>query len=82
MKTNNMNEKFQSAYKSCHSTETALARVHNDILLDKRGFILVLLDLSAAFDTIDLSRLLRLLQQRLGVSEYAMSWISSYLSAR
>ena len=85
MKTHNMNEKFQSAYKTCHSTETALARVHNDILLDidnKRGVILVLLDLSAAFDTIDHSLLLLLLEQRLGLSEYALSWILSYLSAR
>ncbi|CAB3986429.1 Hypothetical predicted protein [Paramuricea clavata] len=53
---NHLHEKFQSAYKPCHSTETALLRVQNDILqaLDNGdSVILVLLDLSAAFDTVD-----------------------------
>ena len=44
----------QSAYRQYHSIETALTRVYNDILmdLDKQGgeTVLVLLDLSAAFD--------------------------------
>ena len=45
-------EDFQSAYKCYHSTETALVRVHNDILKavdDNTSVILLLLDLSAAF---------------------------------
>ena len=53
---NGMVEKFQSAYKANHSTETALLRVHNDMLFSidhGGGGILVLLDLSSAFDTID-----------------------------
>ncbi len=52
---NELHEVFQSAYKSFHSTETSLLRVQNDILqsLDKKqSVILVLLHLSAAFDTI------------------------------
>ena len=56
MSENGLHEKMQSAYRTAHSTESALIRVQNDILrqLDKkRGVILVLLDLSAAFDTID-----------------------------
>ena len=47
---------FQSAYRMGHSTETALPRIHNDILLaidDNSCVILVLLDLSADFDLID-----------------------------
>ena len=51
-----LQEKVQSAYKTGHSTESALLQIQNDILHDldkKRGIILVLLDLSAAFDTID-----------------------------
>ena len=47
---------FQSAYRKFYSTETALLRIRNDLLLaiDKRKLsALVLLDLSAAFDTID-----------------------------
>ena len=56
-------EKFQSAYKAHHGTETALLRVFNDVLfsIDQGGGeILVLLDLSSAFDTIDLAILLSL----------------------
>ena len=52
----NLDEKLQSAYKKLHSTETALLRVHDDILRTvDRGCIVVLLllDLSAAFDTVD-----------------------------
>ena len=49
-------EKHQSAYRKRHSTETALTRVQNDILRamdDSKATVLVLLDLSAAFDTVD-----------------------------
>ena len=47
---------FQSAYRKSHSMETALLKVHNDIAnaLDKgNSAVLVMLDLSAAFDTLD-----------------------------
>ena len=53
---NNLNEPFPLAYKSCHSTETVLIRVKNDIMMavdGKKAVVLVLLDSSAAFDTID-----------------------------
>ncbi len=58
---NNLHEQFQSVYKPNHSTETALVRVQNDILMSvdsKRGVVLIMLDLSAAFDTVDHSLLL------------------------
>ena len=51
---NGLNEVFQSAYKKNHSTESALLRVTNDILRaidDNSSAILLLLDLSSAFDT-------------------------------
>ena len=76
---------MQSAYKQLHSTETALVRVQNDILTEidqKRGVILVLLDLSAAFDTIDHNILFNQLQHRLGISGTALEWFKSYLSGR
>ena len=65
----NLSEVFQSAYKKGHSTESALVRVHNDILraIDNGGrVILLLLDLSAAFDTVDHAILLSRLRDRFG----------------
>ena len=53
---NNIVDSFQSAYRTGHSCETALLRVYNDIVTTVgkgNGSFLVLLDLSAAFDTID-----------------------------
>ena len=53
---NNLKDVFQSAYKRKHSTETALLKVNSDILSScdsGKITILTLLDLSAAFDTID-----------------------------
>ena len=77
--------KFQSAYRKSHSTETALTRVINDILraVDKDGgAILILLDLSAAFDTIDHDKLLHLLETSFGVTGLALLWVKSYLTER
>ena len=65
MDNQNLHEVTQSAYKKYHSTETALVRVQNDILThidNKHGVTLVLLDLSAVFDTIDHKTLLHQLQ--------------------
>ena len=53
---NHMSDPLQSAYRTSHSTETALHKVKNDIIssLDKRKCVVfVSLDLSAAFDTVD-----------------------------
>ena len=54
--SNDIVDNFQSAYKAGHSCKTALSRVYNDIIttIDRgNGAMLILLDLSAAFDTID-----------------------------
>ena len=81
---NNLNMTLQSAYRQHHSTETAwLKEVHNDVLraLDRRVCVfLVLLDLSAAFDTVDHGHLQALLEQQFGMSDSALQWLSSYLS--
>ena len=56
LEQNHLDEPLQSAYKKFHSCETALVRVQNDMLcaIDKRCCVaLLLLDLSAAFDTVD-----------------------------
>lgn len=76
---------FQSAYRKFHSTETALLRIQNDLLLamDKQQVTaLVLLDLSAAFDTVDHKILLHRLEGWFGISGNALKILSSYLSSR
>ena len=83
--SNNLYEEYQSAYRQLHSTETALLRVQNDIqqIVDTDGAaILILLDLSAAFDTIDHDRLLHILESRNGITGPALKWFESYLSSR
>ena len=80
--SNDLGEPLQSAYKPHHSTETALVKVQSDILqaLDQRHCVyLVLLDLSAAFDTIDPQVFLRQLQHMYGFTHSALEWMSSYL---
>ena len=76
---------LQSAYRSGHSTEMALLKVKNDILLSmdkQRVSILVLLDLSAAFDTVDHQVLLRRLESSFGITGQALHWFASYLADR
>ena len=80
-----LKDPFQSAYATSHSTETALVRVHNDLCqaVDSSGAaILILLDLSAAFDTIDFKILLKRLDMYYGVKGSALEWLSSYLQGR
>ena len=82
---NNLQELYQSAYKRRHSAESALIRIHNDILtaVDKhQSVILLLLDISAAFDTINHDFLLSRLACRFGICGKALDWFSSYLSGR
>ena len=85
MSTNGLHEPLQSAYRSKHSIETALVKVFNDILTDvdnKKCVMVVLLDLSAAFDTVDHGVLLGRMQSMLGVSGEVLDWMKSYLSGR
>ena len=82
---NKLIDKFQSAYKPGHITETVLIRIVNDILhaIDNGNLsLLTLLDLSAAFDTIDHSILLERLQTSFGISGLPIKWVKSYLSNR
>ena len=56
MTNNNLYEELQSSYRKFHSTETALTCVHDDILRaidDNKSISLIMLDLSAARDTVD-----------------------------
>ena len=83
--SHHLDETFQSAYQNFHSTETALVRVQNDILCaidNNESVILLLLDLSAAFDTVDNSIMLSKLRDRFGVNGTVLAWFESYLTSR
>jgi len=76
---------LQSAYRAYHSTETAVLRVVSDILeaLDRGDLAaLTLLDLSAAFDSVDHIVLLRRLQSSYGIRSTVLDWFTSYLEQR
>ena len=77
--------KAQSSYRQYHSTETALLRVKNDILMNmnkQHVTLLVLLDLSAAFDTVDHTILLNRLRSSFGITGRVLTWFKSYLENR
>ena len=85
LNSNNLMDAFQSAYRASHSTETALLKIMNDLLLaldSNQVSVLALLDLSSAFDTIDHSILLHRLESVFGIRDTALAWITSYLSNR
>ena len=88
LENNDLHGIFQSAYKAGHSTETALTLIHNDILrfIDNNECVmlvlLVLLDLPAAFDTVDHTILLTGLNNRFAIRGKALTWLRSYLSDR
>lgn len=76
-----MHEFLQSAYKQGHSTETALVKVQNDILrsIDEcKCAALLLLDLWAAFDTVDHA----IYYIPFGIDRKALKWLHSYLTNR
>ncbi len=76
---------FSQVFRPRHNTKTALVKITNDLLLaSDQGCIslLVLLDLSAAFDTIDHDTLIDRLQNYTGIQGQALRWFRSYLSDR
>ena len=78
-------EPLQSAYKARHSSETALIHVQNNILraMDQgKVGILLLLDMSAAFETVDHRTLLDRLHAEIGIVGTALDWFESYLVDR
>uniref|UniRef100_A0A3P9NRW5 Reverse transcriptase domain-containing protein n=1 Tax=Poecilia reticulata TaxID=8081 RepID=A0A3P9NRW5_POERE len=84
-KDNNITEKFQSGFKVAHSTEFALLRVYNDPLLtvdSSNVAVLLLLDLSSAFDTVDHQILLHRLKHCVGLRGSVFEWFKSYLENR
>ncbi len=82
---NHIFKKFQSGFCKHHSTETALLKVTNDLLMNADAglcSVFVLLNLSSAFDTVNHAILLHRLQHWVGISGTVLSWFKSYLSNR
>jgi exonuclease III len=80
-----LDEPLQSAYRPQHSVETALVKVYNDMLLaldSRKGVMLVLLDLSAAFDTVEPEILTHRLELLYGITGEALLWVKSYFENR
>ena len=75
----------QSAYRAGHSTETAALRVFSDLVSESDAgniSLMALLDLSAAFDTVDYEILFQRLETVCGIAGTALAWIKSYLTDR
>lgn len=78
-------DNFQSGFRKKHSTETALLKVSSDIMMSadsKEYTVLVLLEFSSAFDTIDHNIMINSLRDLVGMSGSVLKWFSSYLSGR
>ena len=76
---------FQSVYRKYHSTETAILKVQTDILMNldsQHVTLLMLLDLSAAFDKVDNGVLLNCLSPSFGIRGSALPWFAFYLLNR
>ena len=85
MERNNLFIPNQSGYKKGHSTETLLIKITNDLLIasDKNtATVLLLLDLSAAFDTVNINKLLDILFTEIGIRGQALAWFKSFLTGR
>ena len=85
MDDNNLHSEVQYGYRKGHSTETLLLKIVNDLLnnCDKQmPSILMLLDLSAAFDTVDQSKLLSILHNDIGLEGAVLKWFDSFLLGR
>ena len=82
---NNLDIPNQYGYKSAHSTESILVKITNDILIasdKKTATVLLLLDLSSAFDTVDVHILLDILCREIGITGVALQWFHSFLTNR
>ena len=82
MTNNNLHSNYQCGYKKGNSTETLLLNVMNDLFINCDNHtpsILMLLDLSAAFYTVDQEKLISILNDEIGIEGVALKWFTSFL---
>ena len=83
--TSNQYSKNNSAYMKNNSTETLLAKVHSDVIenTDKKMItLLVLIDLSAAFDSLNQEKLIHILENMFKITGNSLNWFKTYLIGR
>ena len=71
--------------RNFHSAETLLMKIHNDLMVNLSNgdvTMLVLMDLSAAFDIVDHDILMQGMKNRYGVQGSALAWFKSYISGK
>jgi len=82
---NNLLPSYQIAYRRFHGVKTAMIKIYHDLLdsVDKSNVTLVvMIDLSAAFDTIGIQMALDILQTDFGIQGTPLNWMKSYISQR
>ena len=85
MSENLLNEESAYGYKTGHSTELLLLKAVYDLLLacdSQMPSVVMHLDLSAAFDTVDQAKLLEILEVEIGIKGTALKWFASFLLNR
>ena len=78
----NLHAKQQSGYRKNHSCETALVKTIDDMqrMISEGNLVaVILLDLSAAFDTVDHKILIDRLKADFGITGGVLKWIKPYL---
>ena len=82
---NNLQCHSQFGYKKAHSTESLLLQIVDETLIgfeQKTATVVILLDMSAAFDTVDLKKLMVILENKIGIKGTALQWFRSFLFDR
>ncbi|KAL5272394.1 hypothetical protein ACHWQZ_G000556 [Mnemiopsis leidyi] len=85
LEANNLHASHQSGYRANHSCETATLKIYNDLLClsdSKNKVVHLLLDLSAAFDTVNHNILISKLKNEFGLKGEVLDWFKSYLADR
>ena len=85
MNIHDLNEPSQFGYKKNHNTETMMIGLFDEALRafdENQATVIIFLDLSAAFDTINHEKLLQIMEYGLGISEVALKWFRSFLTGR
>src|SRR6218665_1824103 len=83
--SNSLLNPHQSGFTKRHSTETLITSLYNKLvsaISHQQVSCLCLLDISAAFDTIDHNILLNRLSTWFGFADIVLLWIQFYLSSR